>query len=74
MVATGGVIRLSCRECGAETYTAVSLLVGLCPECGGERDAEPLADRRSGRDRRGPRCIQHVWDYDPRSWFDRRQA
>jgi hypothetical protein len=74
MTASGGVIKLTCRECGSETFTAVSAAVSPCPECGGERDAEPVTERRSGRERRSPSRVQRIWDYDPRSWFDRRRS
>lgn len=75
--AEGGtvVLRLQCRRCGHESY-ASSLVAGApCPDCHGTRDVvEELPDRRTGEDRRGPPRLQRMWDYDPRSWFDRRQA
>jgi hypothetical protein len=76
----GGVLvaRLRCRTCDVETF-AIEAALGPphppCPTCGRETQlVEKIGDRRAGADRRGPSRLQRVWDYDPRSWFDRRRA
>jgi hypothetical protein len=65
-----------CRECDEVAYSAVAVrrpeLVGPCPRCGADRYiADLIADRRSGRDRRGQ--LQRAWDPESRSWEERRQ-
>jgi predicted RNA-binding Zn-ribbon protein involved in translation (DUF1610 family) len=69
-----GPARLRCRACGAETVASVNGRAGPCPDCGGPREiVERLPDRRQGKERRSEGRLQRRWDYDPRSWFDRRQ-
>ena len=77
MTVEGGVtvVRLRCASCGAESFASVTVASSPCLECHGQREVvETLPDRRLGDDRRGPTRLQRMWDYDPRSWFDRRQA
>ncbi len=77
MTVEGGVtvVRLRCTRCAAESYATALTAPAPCPDCRGQREAlETLPDRRRGEERRGPARLQRVWDYDPRSWFDRRQA
>lgn len=77
MTVEGGatVVRLRCRHCGSEAYASHLAAQAPCPDCHGERTVlEYLPDRRAGQERRGPSRLQRMWDYDPRSWFDRRQA
>jgi hypothetical protein len=77
MTVEGGVIvvRLRCKSCGMESIASTLVASAPCQDCGGEREVlETLADRRAGGERRGPSHLQRMWDLDPRSWFDRRQA
>lgn len=77
MTVEGGVVvvRLRCSRCSSESYATTLTAIAPCPDCHGVRQAlETLPDRRTGEERRGPSRLQRVWDYDPRSWFDRRQA
>lgn len=77
MTVEGGVtvVRLRCRRCGGESFASTLASGAPCPDCHGDREVlESLADRRSGEERRGPSRLQRMWDYDPRSWFDRRQG
>ena len=67
--------RVRCQGCEAEELIRAGSVPGPCPGCGAGREVvETVADRRAGSDRRGPTRLQRAWDYDPRSWFDRRQA
>jgi hypothetical protein len=68
--------KVRCPSCGVEDLLRAALTEpGPCPDCGTLREVvERVADRRAGPDRRGPTRLQRAWDYDPRSWFDRRQA
>lgn len=69
------VVRLRCAGCGIESIASTLVAATPCQDCGGVRQViERLADRRAGGERRGPTRLQRVWDLDPRSWFDRRQA
>jgi hypothetical protein len=64
-----------CRSCARETFLPAGSPPGPCPECASDRAVvDVVADRRSGHERRGPTRLQRLWDYDPRSWFDRRRA
>ena len=77
MTVEGGVtvVRLRCLRCGGESFALTMAFGAPCPDCHGRREVlEELPDRRSGDDRRGPTRLQRMWDYDPRSWFDRRRA
>ena len=77
MTVEGGVtvVRLHCHRCGGESFASTLAAGAPCPDCHGHREVrERLPDRRSGDDRRGPGRLQRMWDYDPRSWFDRRRA
>jgi len=77
MTVEGGatVVRLRCARCDAESFSGTLAAGAPCPECQGRREVlETLPDRRGGEERRGPQRLQRVWDYDPRSWFDRRQT
>ena len=70
-----GPARLRCKACGADTFASVNGRTGPCPQCGGPREVlERLPDRRSGQERRTDMRLQRRWDFDPRSWFDRRQG
>ena len=67
--------RVRCLGCEAEDFILAGSPPGPCPTCGESREVlQRVTDRRSGTDRRGPSRLQRAWDYDPRSWFDRRQA
>jgi predicted RNA-binding Zn-ribbon protein involved in translation (DUF1610 family) len=67
--------RVRCRGCEAEELIVAGSVPGPCPECGDVLAVvERVADRRTGAERRGPSRLQRAWDYDPRSWFDRRQG
>ena len=69
------VMHVRCSACAAEEFLPVGSTPGPCRACGsGQETLESVADRRSGADRRSPTRLQRAWDYDPRSWFDRRQA
>jgi hypothetical protein len=77
MTVEGGVfvVRLRCTRCGMESIASTLVASAPCQDCGGDREVvETLADRRTGRERRGPTHLQRVWDLDPRTWFDRRRA
>ena len=77
MTVEGGitVVRLGCQRCGGESFASTLSATAPCPDCHGRREVlETLPDRRSGADRRAPSRLQRMWDYDPRSWFDRRRA
>ena len=77
MTVEGGVtvVRLRCARCGGESFASTLASAAPCPDCHGAREVlETLPDRRTGIDRRGPSRLQREWDYDPRSWFDRRQG
>jgi hypothetical protein len=77
MTVEGGVVvvRLHCKRCGGESFASTIASDAPCPDCHGRREVlETLPDRRTGEDRRGPSRLQRMWDYDPRSWFDRRTA
>jgi hypothetical protein len=77
MTVEGGVVvvRLHCKRCGGESFASTIASGAPCPDCHGRREVlETLPDRRIGEDRRGPSRLQRMWDYDPRSWFDRRRA
>ena len=67
--------RVHCHGCEADELIRAGSVAGPCPVCGATREVvERVADRRTGVERRGPSHLQRAWDYDPRSWFDRRQA
>ena len=77
MTVEGGVtvVRLRCDRCGNESFASSLAASAPCPDCHGTREfLETVPDRRRGHERRGPSHLQRMWDYDPRSWFDRRQA
>ena len=77
MAAEGGlsVARLRCRRCGSVSFARAGAVRAPCPDCHGAREiVERLADRRTGQERRTASRLQRVWNYDPRSWFDRRRA
>lgn len=57
------------------SIASVNGRTGPCPDCGGPREVvERLPERRAGGERRSERRLQRRWDYDPRSWFDRRHS
>jgi hypothetical protein len=67
--------RVRCQGCHVEEFILAGSVAGPCSACGGTREViETVADRRGGTDRRGPVRLQRAWDYDPRSWFDRRRG
>jgi hypothetical protein len=77
MSGEGGAMvgRVVCAGCGAEEFIPAHSVPGPCPACGRSRQVtEMVADRRAGEERRAPTHLQREWDYDPRSWFDRRHS
>jgi hypothetical protein len=77
MSGEGGAMvgRVVCADCAAEEFIPAHAVPGPCPACGHSRQVtELVADRRGGTERRAPTRLQREWDFDPRSWFDRRQA
>jgi DNA-directed RNA polymerase subunit RPC12/RpoP len=77
MTVEGGVtvVHLRCERCGAESFALILASGAPCPDCRGRREiVRTLPDRRTGEERRGPGRLQRMWDFDPRSWFDRRRA
>lgn len=72
--APAGIVALfKCVVCGGGSYAQAGDRASMHCACGGELTrVGPIADRRSGRERRLERLQRH-WDPEPRAGVDRRR-